>query len=366
MTETKLTFMAAIHSIETGEEDRLATFYIMNTGRNRASWGVTDEALEHAIPQLLGKPIGCGEGYREGHFAEVQDLGRFITVNKPNGYALATAEITDDQAWELLTSDAIPDNEKWGPISVVVDGFEAKCSVCGKDINAERFEHDHIKDGSGYIIIGSFKFLRVDFVHDPAYPQAGILNFGGDPPVTEVPITLLAEYYAGTSQSNGGNPGGTGSGSRDLGLTPEEKRKKIALENQINDLTAQVKTLTDDLKDVTGKLTAVEAENATLKTSIDAMITGAHAEKVARALAARKLVGIGGDEDETFLSALPDGAIDVLTLEAVAMAERLKKTIVPKAGKPQGEDLTKLEAAIAAQRKSMFGHEDSLLKVEAA
>jgi len=37
MTEgVELRFWAAVHSIETGEERRLATFYLMNTSLNRA------------------------------------------------------------------------------------------------------------------------------------------------------------------------------------------------------------------------------------------------------------------------------------------------------------------------------------------
>jgi hypothetical protein len=77
-------FYAAVYSIKTGEEDHLATFYIMNTSRNLNNWGVTDKALEGALPTLIGKSLGCGPEYRiDNHYPEALETGRFVEVEKP-------------------------------------------------------------------------------------------------------------------------------------------------------------------------------------------------------------------------------------------------------------------------------------------
>ena len=58
-----------------GQGQRSASFYIMNTSRNRNRWGVTDKALEEALPTLKGKPIGMGAGYKiDKHYADGQTL----------------------------------------------------------------------------------------------------------------------------------------------------------------------------------------------------------------------------------------------------------------------------------------------------
>jgi regulator of replication initiation timing len=166
----EIRFWAAVHSIETGREGCLATFYIMNTSLNRNGWMVTDKALEDAYPGLLDKPLNCVPGYRVNHVHEPLQVGRFVKTEKPDGYALATAEITDPVAWEKLNSG------DWGPVSVVIRAFRVTCSKCGADITADPDEH--IKVGEGHEVIESFVFDRIDFVAEPAYPQAGLLNIG--------------------------------------------------------------------------------------------------------------------------------------------------------------------------------------------
>jgi hypothetical protein len=163
----ELTFMAAIHSIAS-QGDHLATFYVMNTSLNRNRWKVTDEALEAALPSLLGKILGCIPGYRVNHVHKPLDVGKWVKVEKPDGYALATAEITDPVAWSKLTSG------EWGPVSVVISAYRVVCSKCGEDITAKPCEH--IASGEAFEIVESFKFDRVDFVGTPAYPQAGIVT----------------------------------------------------------------------------------------------------------------------------------------------------------------------------------------------
>jgi len=164
----RLRFWAAVHSIETGEEKHLATFYIMNTSLNRNGWRVTDKALEEALPTLLGKPLGCIPGYRVDHVHQPLQVGRWVRVEKPDGYALATAEITDPVAWEKVS------NGEWGPVSVVILAYRITCSVCGKDIT--QGPDEHVLSGEGHEVIESFAFDRVDFVSEPAYPQAGVLS----------------------------------------------------------------------------------------------------------------------------------------------------------------------------------------------
>jgi len=162
-------FWASVHSIETGAE-RLATFYLMNTSINRNGWRVTDKAIEDALPGLMGKALNCIPGYRVNHVHEPLQVGRWVKVEKPDGYALAMAEISDPVAWEKLNGG------EWGPVSVVIRSFRVTCSKCGADITGSPDEH--IQKGEGHEVIESFRFERVDFVADPAYPQAGLLTLG--------------------------------------------------------------------------------------------------------------------------------------------------------------------------------------------
>lgn len=166
----ELRFWAAVHSIASGGDGRLATFYLMNTSLNRNGWRVTDRALEDALPTLLGNPLGCIPGYRVNHVHESLQVGRWVEADKPDGYALATAEITDDVAWDRVSSG------EWGPVSVVIKAHRIVCSRCGGDITAGPDEH--VLNGEGHEIIESFGFGRVDFVSDPAYPQAGVITLG--------------------------------------------------------------------------------------------------------------------------------------------------------------------------------------------
>ena len=166
----ELRFWAAVHSIETREEKRLATFYLLNTSLNRNRWRVTDKALEDALPTLLNKALNCISGYRVDHVQDPLQVGRWVKVNKPDGYALAKAEITDDVAWEKLNRG------EWGPVSVVIRAFKVTCSKCGADITSAPDEH--IVSGEAHEVVESFFFNRVDFVDEPAYPQAGLLNIG--------------------------------------------------------------------------------------------------------------------------------------------------------------------------------------------
>ena len=165
MTSRELCFKASLNSLRSG---RLATFYIIDTTLNRNGWRVTDEALERALPTLLGKPLGCIPGYGVNHVAEPQIVGQFITAEKPDGYLLATAEITDPKAWEKLQSG------EWGPVSVVIKAHRVRCSLCGADVTSGPDEH--ILNGEGHQVVEDFTFERVDFVSNPAYPSARLIT----------------------------------------------------------------------------------------------------------------------------------------------------------------------------------------------
>jgi len=181
----ELRFWASVHSIESGKEKRLATFYLLNTSLNLNGWRITDKAIEDALPGLLGKSLNCIPGYRVDHVHEPLQVGEWVRVEKPDGYALATAEITDPVAWEKLNGG------EWGPISVVIRAFKVSCSKCGADITGGPDEH--VKSGEGYEVIESFVFHRVDFVDEPAYPQAGLLTMGH---VTDADGVVVRLYQA--------------------------------------------------------------------------------------------------------------------------------------------------------------------------
>lgn len=179
----ELRFSAGVHRVDDGNR---ATFYVMNTGVNRNRWAVTEDALEQALPTLIGKPLGCGPDYStDRHYQDQLVLGEFVQTSKPNGYSLGEARIDDVECWLRLTSG------EWGPVSVVVTSYLEKCSVCGLDLTGldDPFSHGCILEG-GHLVVESFTFDRVDFVDVPAYPQAGLIKSSD----MVVPIELLASY----------------------------------------------------------------------------------------------------------------------------------------------------------------------------
>lgn len=202
-----LNFLAAVHKTE----DHRATFYLLNTSPNRNRWAVTDKALEEALLTIIGKPLGCGPGYRtDRHYPDPMDVGAFREAAKPDSYAVATAEINDPEAWKRLIK------AEWGPISIVITSHRETCSVCGEDLTGSRdpFTHSHIADGSAHLVVHSFVFNRADFIDVPAYPQAGHIP-------QPVPIPLLAGFYQ--SQSTVDQAQGPGA---PMGSNPDEERKK--------------------------------------------------------------------------------------------------------------------------------------------
>ena len=147
-TKNTRTFLAAVTQLS--EKEHTATFYLMNTSPNRNDWAVTDQALEEALPTLLGKPIGMGKGYKLGHFPpeESIDTGTFIDYEKPGSYAKGTTKYYDEKAWAMLKSGEA------SAISTVIEVYREHCSSAVKTSNLQEYWHDHnaSKTGKAYSV----------------------------------------------------------------------------------------------------------------------------------------------------------------------------------------------------------------------
>lgn len=331
-------FLAAIHSIMTGDEEHLATFYLMNTTVNRNGWGVSDKALEEAMPTILRKPLGCGPGYRiDAHYPDPMVLGRFVAADKPDGYGLGTAEITDDTAWTRLTEG------EWGPVSVVILSYRDTCSRCGEDLtqSEDPFSHGCIARHEGYLLVESFVFERVDFIDTPAVPQAGFINVAQAQ--TQVPLELCARLYESQSrQDPAQGPGAHG------GSNPEEEERKKQLSEELQQRVTELEQqLTDEKKareNAEGRVTELEARQ--------------RAEIVESVLEARAAAGLLGDieaERERF-TGYPEDALQQMKADAVKAAKAQTKT-EPKAKYAGPSD--SLKTAIEDTRQRLFGRRNT-------
>ena len=316
----ELRFWAAVHSVEAGE-GRLATFYLMDTSLNRNNWRVTGEALEEALPSLLGKPLGCIPGYRVNHVHEPVQVGRWVGVEKPDGHALATAEVTDDVAWERLSGG------EWSPVSVVISARRVRCSVCGRDITGGPDEH--VAEGLGHEVIESFAFSRVDFVSEPAYPQAGMVSMGRlagvKKPGAGVVISSLS-ITDGAQGPQGASP------------EPEEKKEKRVMESKLAQLERE-------LENVKAENTRLEAER--------------HRGLLEKTLEARLGAGLVTDRvaEAERLRGLDASALVLLAEDAGRVAERMGRPASPgpKAVYAAGRGGA-FEAAVEDTRERLFGH----------
>jgi len=348
MTEgVELRFWASVHSVETGEETHLATFYLLNTSLNRNNWRVTDKALEDALPTLLGKPLGCIPGYRVNHVHQPLQVGKWIRVDKPDGYALATAEISDPVAWERLSSG------EWGPVSVVIRAFKVTCSRCGADITGAPDEH--VASMEGHEVIESFVFDRVDFVSEPAYPQAGILTIGHLAQAASEGV-----LYASRSNVDGAQ------GPQGADPKPEEKRENKKMEEKIAELQSQLEQLRTE-KQHTATVVAglqenieqLQSENQELKEDLQRRKAERHQELLNAATEARLRAGLVRDREAEAqrLKELDDGTLILLAEDADQVAEKLAKAppTGPKA-KYTGNDKSTFEAAVDDMREQLFGY----------
>jgi hypothetical protein len=340
-------FYAAVYSVETGEEKNLATFYLMNTTVNRNGWGVTDKALEEALTTILRKSIGCGPEYRvDQHYPEPMQVGHFIRSEKPDGYALGTAEITDGTVWENLTSG------KWGPISVVILSYRESCSFCGEELTGleEPFEHKCIQEKAGFLLVESFVFDRVDFVDVPAYPQAGYVCIAAQQPVS---LELLAGFYEGNSQSTGQAQGSPGKNP-----DPElEKRKNMSeteqLQEQIQELQAKNTELVDSKKGLEARVEQLEEE-------LESMLLAIHNELAEEVLQARIKAGLVEDQEEErdTLRAIQDEVLESLLEDAHKVRAKLDSLSTKPKAKYAPVDSNQLKAAIDEARARLFGQRE--------
>ena len=186
----ELVFIAGLHRLDAA--NKKAVFYLMNTSRNRNRWGVTQKALDEALPSLLKKPLGLGKDYQLGHFPDEESInvGLFSAFENKGNYALGTVDITDDKALAMLEAGEL------GPISSVILPYYDTCSVCGEVLDANWENHPCIAENKAFSEVQSFEFHRFDFVDVPAYPQAGFMNFASKREDKLVPLTLLASVYS--------------------------------------------------------------------------------------------------------------------------------------------------------------------------
>jgi hypothetical protein len=316
-------FIAGLLSCNSDSAGNKATFYIMNTSRNRNRWGVTDQALEEALPTLKGVKLGMGAGYKiDKHYPEGQtlDSGAFVGYEKPGSYALGTAKIDDAQTWQMLQE------HKLGPVSVVIQSFRDTCSRCGEDLSSQKApfeEHKCLSEGDAYAKVESFRFKRVDFVDVPAYPQAGLLEMASHTQDRAVSIELLAGVYVSQVPPNGV----TKSEIEEENLTEKLEEKMASLE-QTN------AKLTKDLEAATAKANQTASTAETLKAQLEEIKKEKHDALVADCLQARMQACIAGKEDreKEKLAKLSDETLALLKTDALKVAQ-LNQTQDPAAPK---------------------------------
>jgi len=335
----------------------------MNTSMNRNRWGVTAKSLEEGAPTIKGKAIGSGKGYKtDGHYPEGEtiDVGEFSSWEIPGSYMTATAVISDDTAWSNLKAG------DWGPISVVLDAFEAHCSKCGEDVLDEGFEHDHLASNQGYLVVDSFKFVRVDFVDNPAYPQAGVMDVSAAGDLSPI-ITLAAGYYQG-SQSTGPGPGSRVPDEKKEKklMTPEELQAKLEeKEREIKELQKKVdgidaiKAELEELKAAADDNDDEDPEVKGLKERLDKLDAERHDGLVVACAEARFKAGLATDleQEKERLKAFTDPYLVTLTGDAEEYMKKLKAASPPrrpKANYDDDEELTGFDAAFKASKDRLF------------
>jgi hypothetical protein len=309
----ELQFLAGIQQLATDEKGKhTATFYIMNTSRNRVGWGVTEKALSEALPTLKKAKLGIGPDYKiDKHYPDSQavTVGAFHSYEQPKpNYATANAQITDETVWGKMAKGEV------GPVSVVIHAYDVSCSKCGVVLRADKSAGEHvcIKNGDGYENVGSFIFHRVDFVDVPAYPQAGLLDMAAQTEQKTIPLTLLASFYESQARSEEKTEGN----NEESTLSEKELEKKVAGLEQAN------QKLTSDLEAAVSKATEGENTVKTLKGQLDGILKAQHEELVAATLGVRVKAKVAGkpEDEKTMLAALPNETLIILKADAEKVA----------------------------------------------
>jgi hypothetical protein len=275
------------------------------------------------------------------HAHEPMQVGAWVRVEKPDGYALATAEITDDVAWEKLNSG------EWGPVSVVIKAFKVTCSVCGGDITGA--PDDHIESGEGHEVVESFVFDRVDFVGTPAYPQAGIVTIDELEEAQAARARMASHTPSYTQRSRSKSDGPQGAQGVDPNPDEEEEKK---LEAKVEELQQELETLKADNTDL-------KTRNEELEGRLGQIEDERHQERVDAAVEARAEAGLVKDQqaEAERLKELDDATLILLAEDAGKVAEKLAKATPtgPKA-KYTKDDGDAFEAAMEDTRERLFGH----------
>ncbi len=333
----ELVFIAGLHRLDAA--NKKAVFYLMNTSRNRNRWGVTQKALDEALPSLLKKPLGLGKDYQLGHFPDEQSInvGVFSAFENKGNYALGTVDITDDEALAMLEAGEL------GPISSVIFPYYDTCSVCGEVLDANWESHPCITENKAFSEVQSFEFHRFDFVDVPAYPQAGFMNFASKREDKSVPLALLAGIY-----SNSRSP--ILQEQNKVSEKQEKENEKIAaLEQRATKAEADLKKAQDDASANAAKVNELSAE---LKAIKDEKHTGL----VEQAYRVRVEAGIAGEEkaDREMLAGLDDKNLKLFTVEAQKIAKVVSTQghQSPKNKYQAGEE-DELAAAVAAKRAEL-------------
>ncbi|MBD3206541.1 hypothetical protein GF319_09400 [Candidatus Bathyarchaeota archaeon] len=341
----ELKFYTAIHKVEKGDETKLATFYLLNTTVNQNRWCVTEKSLDEAILTILGKPLGCGHEYRiDKHYKDPIKVGEFITANKPNGYALGTAKISDQYVWEKLSTG------EWGPVSVVIKSFRETCSCCGDDLTKSKvpFQHECIQKGGAYLLIESFVFDRVDFVDLPAYPQAGYISMASQR--YQIPLELLASFYEKTEdleeesvtilEQGEGNP----ERIKDPNL---DERKNIMETEKLQEQVTQLEQLLSDEK--------IAREN--LEEQLTRLQSERHKEILEATVESRILAGLIANQKEEIekLSCFSDEFLRQLKSDADKIIQTQKQYKASPKAKNINICHDNIESAKEAARERLFG-----------
>lgn len=360
----ELTFLAGLHKLDAAS--KTATFYIMNTSRNRNRWGVSEKALREASPSLKGKKLGMGSNYRiDKHYSEGESMvcGAFVNFDNQGFYLEGDAKIEDSKTLGMLKSGAL------GPISVVIAAYAVSCSKCGVEIEAKpgaAEAHACIKSGVGYEQVDSFVFHHVDFVDVPAYPQAGLLEMSAGKTYGEA-LELYASAYESQEPPSKLKDGITKIGDKKNLSEQKEISEKMAGLEQINkklqsdyEAIKQASTVKDtEVKALTEKLakaTNTNDEVKALKAQLDAIAKEKHETLIADVAKARFEAGLTAkvEEEKVFLANFPDETLQVLKVDALKVASIMTQNeSVPKT-KYSAQHQSDLNAIIV-ERRCNFG-----------
>ena len=302
-SEISFTYLAQVKPLENSER-HYAQIYVIDTTANKAGWQVTDEALKNALGSLIGKPLLA---YPD-HSGTIE-VGRFIDVAKPDGYAIGGAEITDEEAWSKIQ------DEEWKYVSPQVKGF-------------------WVTNEDDVSVLYDFGFEHVAFIPNPAYPNARVLN-------AQMEEGGLRTFSAALTSE------------LDQVRNKKEKKKKGENKKLSEDTAVELRT---ELVKAQTKIAALESANNELKADLDRIVGERHSKRVGDLVDLRLKAGLvetdKRDEEVGRLSELGDDTLNVLIADTKAFIAHMPKPSGPKA-KYTAEQQTD---AVESVRENLFGY----------